>query len=243
MTAKLDWPGIRAICFDAGDTLVLDRPSMQERIETALARRGVEYNANDLAPAVQEMVAYSLNRYLRGASLDDPELIASSARALLTGLGVENAETDVLRGLVQAYASIPYERYLAPGAIALLTALRERGFKIAVISDWEPDLADLLRRLGCNHLLDCVSISTLVGANKPDPRLFQDALSRLGVAPSQAVHVGDYLELDIAGASSAGMRAILFDWKRRYKDAQWGVPVARNFETLADQLLSLPAPN
>ena len=46
---------------------------------------------------------------------------------------------------------------------------------------------------------------------KPHPGIFNRALTELGVAASQAVMVGDILEMDIAGAQGAGMRAIWLD--------------------------------
>jgi putative hydrolase of the HAD superfamily len=50
-----------------------------------------------------------------------------------------------------------------------------------------------------------VIISSEVGADKPDPLIFQLALQRFGVAPAQALHVGDHPELDWRAAEQAGL--------------------------------------
>jgi putative hydrolase of the HAD superfamily len=62
--------------------------------------------------------------------------------------------------------------------------------------------------MGLTSLLEVMVISEEVGIKKPDPRIFRMALDRLGVDASEAVFVGDNLELDIAGARGVGMRAL-----------------------------------
>ena len=52
-------------------------------------------------------------------------------------------------------------------------------------------------------------ISAELGAAKPDPAIFRAALERLGAAAEDAVHVGDSVEHDVAGARAAGLEAIL----------------------------------
>jgi len=54
-------------------------------------------------------------------------------------------------------------------------------------------------------------VSASAGYEKPDVRIFQDALSLAGVEPAEAVFVGDRLDVDIAGAKTAGMRAVWFN--------------------------------
>jgi putative hydrolase of the HAD superfamily len=78
---------------------------------------------------------------------------------------------------------------------------------VAVVSNWDVSLGAVLDRLGVS--VDAVVASAAVGAAKPDPAIFAAALDRLGVAPADAVHVGDSLEHDVAGARASGLRAVL----------------------------------
>ncbi len=54
-------------------------------------------------------------------------------------------------------------------------------------------------------------VSAGAGYEKPDPRIFQHALSLAEVEPAEAVFVGDRLDVDVGGAKAAGMRAIWFN--------------------------------
>jgi len=60
-------------------------------------------------------------------------------------------------------------------------------------------------------MLDVVVSSAEVGLRKPDPRIFELALARVGVAADEAVHVGDHLYADILGAEAVGMYPVLID--------------------------------
>ena len=87
--------------------------------------------------------------------------------------------------------------------------------------------------LGIRHLLDVVVISESAGVRKPDPRIFNDALSRLGVVPSAAAYVGDNPDVDVLGAKRSGLLAI---WKR---DNFW--PEPGNCDSVIDDLNELPS--
>ncbi|MFN0086250.1 MAG: HAD-IA family hydrolase [Blastocatellia bacterium] len=104
--------------------------------------------------------------------------------------------------------------YVFDDVVPTLTALRERGVRVAVISNFDSRLDDLLRALGLDSYFEAVHLSTRVGAEKPDPAIFRAALSHHRIAPEQALHIGDRAEADVAGAMAAGIRALLIDRKR-----------------------------
>jgi len=92
-----------------------------------------------------------------------------------------------------------------------LTALKQRGIRLGVISNFDSRLYDVLRACELDDFFDSVHISTRVGAAKPDPAIFQAALSDHRIEPRQACHVGDSLQEDVAGAQAAGLQAFLID--------------------------------
>ena len=92
-----------------------------------------------------------------------------------------------------------------------LTALKQRGIPLGVISNFDSRLYDVLRACKLSRFFDSIRVSTRVGAAKPDPAIFQAALSYHGVEPRQAWHVGDSLREDVEGALAAGLRAFLID--------------------------------
>lgn len=96
-----------------------------------------------------------------------------------------------------------------PEVPAALDSLRERGLRLAVVSNWDHRLPGLLAGLGLARRFDAVVTSSEVGVEKPDPRIFAAALARLGVDSGAAVHVGDGRLEDVDGALAAGLGAIL----------------------------------
>lgn len=98
-----------------------------------------------------------------------------------------------------------------PFAGRVLADLHRLGVKLAVVSNSGGDLEPLLARHGLLRDLDVVIDSGIVGVEKPDPRIFLLAAERVGVAPGEAVHVGDLYSVDVVGARAAGVEPVLVD--------------------------------
>jgi putative hydrolase of the HAD superfamily len=89
-----------------------------------------------------------------------------------------------------------------------LSALAAAGVRLGVVSNWDHRLPGVLEELGLAGFFDAVVYSSAVGVEKPDRRIFAEALSRLGVLPEAALHVGDSRLEDVEGAEAVGMRAL-----------------------------------
>lgn len=99
----------------------------------------------------------------------------------------------------------------AEGLHEVLTALRARGLRLGVVTNGVvARQAPKVEALGLGELVDAVVISEAVGVSKPDRRIFDFALSALGVRPGDAWFVGDNPLNDVLGASAAGMTAVWF---------------------------------
>src|SRR5262249_24857273 len=96
-----------------------------------------------------------------------------------------------------------------------LEALKARGLCLAVISNFDSRLDDLLCNLRLNHFFVAVHLSARIGVEKPDPAIFRAALNAHAIEPHQAFHVGDRMETDVEGAAQAGIRAALIDRDRK----------------------------
>lgn len=112
---------------------------------------------------------------------------------------------------------------LFPDAMPALLEARGRGLKIALVSNWDVRLRRLSEGLGLAPLFEALIISSEVGVEKPDPRIYRIACERLGIAPCDALHIGDNRREDIAGARAAGMRALLIDRKSAADAPSWVV--------------------
>ena len=92
-----------------------------------------------------------------------------------------------------------------PGA---LRKIRGLGRHMGVISNFTDALLPILEYHALKVFFDSVTYSQVVGARKPDPRLFLAALKQAGCRPAEAIHVGDSWESDYLGASRAGLTAV-----------------------------------
>jgi putative hydrolase of the HAD superfamily len=187
------------VTLDAFGTLVeLDDPA--DRLQAALAERGVECERDAVADAFAAEVAYYVEHKLSGR---DEESLARLRRAcaavFLQAAGAELDPGEFARPFVDALAFRPLE-----GAVPALERLRATGLVLVCVSDWDVSLAAQLERVGLGHLLAVIVSSAEVGAEKPDPAVFRAALERVGVTPQRALHVGDS-DADRAGAKAAGL--------------------------------------
>jgi putative hydrolase of the HAD superfamily len=158
---------------------------------------------------------------------------------LLEALGTKPDPKIIAAGVI-AYHDTK-QAYLKPDpeVIPTLIALRDRGYKLGIISNgrsvkqWEKII-----RLGLHHFFDTVVISEEVGSEKPDVKIFQISLERLGIAPQEAVYVGNHVETDIVGANRVGMVSVrVLRGKHKYvKSSQKEMQPKYNIRKLSDLL-------
>jgi putative hydrolase of the HAD superfamily len=189
----------RAVFLDALGTLVELEPPWIPLRERVPAEVGDE----QLKDAVRAEMAYYREHADEGrdeASLAD--LRKRCAALVSDKLGTEITVDELLE-------AIRFEGY--PDAIPALRSLRDRGQRLVAVSNWDCSLARVLERCGLGGLLDGAVSSAAAGARKPDPAIFAPALEIAGCGPEEALHVGDTLEEDAAGARAAGIRSLLID--------------------------------
>ena len=216
--------GVRAIFFDAGNTLIrMNYPV----ILAELARLGVPATLADLERAEWRARVRLDASFAPGASTEHPDTGERYIRLILDELGVRDTTIHTAISAWRRGYSAPLGFWTAmePEADLALKLARARGLRTAVISNSNGTVADILTYLGLAADLEFIIDSSKVGVEKPDPRIFHLALERAGLEPDEAVYVGDLYSIDVVGARAAGMRAILMD-----PGACWGsrdCPLAR----------------
>ena len=105
--------------------------------------------------------------------------------------------------------------FVYPDTFHSLERWREMGIELGIVSNFDSRIYTVLDSLVMSDFFKSVTISTEVGAAKPDPLIFTTALNKHNCEASQAWHVGDSYTEDYEGAQVAGMRAI---WLRRPSD-------------------------
>lgn len=141
----------------------------------------------------------------------------------------------------QHYAHYQQLRRPVAGALALLQALKPT-HKIGIITNNRlAEQQEKLRHLGMSALVDALITSEEVGVLKPDPRIYQVALARLGAQAAQAVMVGDNWQADVVGAQAVGIRPL---WLNRTGAVRPLPHVAEltSLEPLAEVLRQLTQP-
>ncbi len=118
---------------------------------------------------------------------------------------------------------------LFPEAIPTLAALKAKGFRMGIISNWDSRLMTLIRDMGLEPYFDFILISAVVGHSKPGKKIFHDALKLSGCEAAEAIHVGDSLDDDYRAALSAGLQAIHLDRRGQCKES---IPCIKNLEEL-----------
>jgi len=188
------------VTVDAYGTLVsLDDPV--PRLRQALRAQGVERSEAEVARAFAAEVAYYVPLSYEGRDEATLALLRRDCAAVFLDaagaeLEPESFAADFLRSLV--FRPLP-------GAEDACRALRERGIRLAVVSNWDVGLHEHLAVLRLDRLVDAVVTSAEAGAPKPDTAVWRLALERLGgAAPERSVHVGDS-GVDAEGAAAAGL--------------------------------------
>lgn len=204
--------------LDAGETLVHPVPSFPELFREVCGSHGLEVDLVKVSRVTRALMSEVEERQKNGFTFSDhPE---RSRRfwldfyARLVGELGYRGDDGLPRELYRVFSDPGrYDAY--PDARETVVGLQERGFRLGLVSNFEPWLESLLERLGLAEHFSVLAISGKEGVEKPHPRLFEIALERLGVTPGKCLHVGDSPESDYHGARLVGMRAILLDrWGR-----------------------------
>jgi putative hydrolase of the HAD superfamily len=146
---------------------------------------------------------------------------------LLDELNVNDATLrDALVGATRVSANW---REIRPGTRESLLRLSDR-YRLAVISNADGKIADVLERCGIADCFLTITDSGLVGREKPHPAIFEAALRTMDAKPEQSLYVGDMYSIDYLGATAAGMQAILFDVSGAHRES--GLPRVESLQEL-----------
>lgn|GEM_PF-128770 len=179
---------IRAALFDLDNTLVDRDFAMREALRARAAERGCDASTVDAAFVLHNEFGHRERRALCDALVADAPQLAASA---------EELEADLV-------ARLPTHVRPRPEILAALGTLRAR-LRVAVVSNGGAALQRAKLHAAGLGALDAF-ISEEVGAEKPDPRLFQAALAGSDVPAAQSFFIGDDLQRDISGAAACGLR-------------------------------------
>lgn len=200
-----------AVLLDVGGVFHLPDHA---RIVAAMARVGVEVDPLDLDRAHYAGVV-ALTDFTEG----DRNIWLAYNRGYARALGAQDELEAVAEALLHEFTTGGVWTRVIPGSREALVTIAATGVKLAIVSNADGSVAAQLGADGICQLgdgpgvrMDAILDSSVVGVAKPDPRMFEIALERLGgIDPSRAIHVGDTPAADVAGARAAGITPVLID--------------------------------
>ncbi len=217
---------VTAVTLDAGNTLLYSDPAPPVIYARHLSRYGRPVDPDEVAPVFAEAWAHMQRHSEPGRDRYSSQPGGERAwwgalvREVVARLDHEAPWEPLLDDLYRAFASSDVWHPF-PETLDTLRELHGRGLRLAVISNWDGRLPAILHHLGIDHWLDALAVSALEGVEKPARAIFHRTLDRLGVAPAQAVHVGDSPYEDYQGAKRAGLSALLLDRRGAFDGAPY----------------------
>lgn len=197
---------IEAITFDVGGTLLEPWPSVGE----VYGKAALECGLGEFKPEV-----ISENFFRTWTKRGHFDYSRPSWRKLVNQSfeGLCHVSDELFERIYQEFAKAGAWRVFED-VLPALAALKDGGLKLGVISNWDERLRPLLAEIDLERFFEVITVSSEVGAHKPEPEIFRAAAEALGVNPMRIVHVGDSDLEDISGAKLAGFEALKISRQR-----------------------------
>jgi HAD superfamily hydrolase (TIGR01549 family) len=215
---------LKSVSFDLWETLLTDTPELSrrqerlrlERMERVLVERGFTRTAERIEQAYRALWHRCLELYW---SRDEDIACRVQIEHFLEALDLDPTTFDEpsLAALEEVYANAAIDVLpsIVPGAQEVLAELRDRGFRIGLISNTGRTpgyaLREILDRLGLATSIDAMVFSNEHGVCKPQPSIFETLRDALDVNYDEMMFVGDNLYVDVHGAQRLGITGVHFD--------------------------------
>ena len=220
-----DWDSVSSTCFavdlvtfDIGGTLLTFRPDQTAEWVKVLEEVGVQVARERIEEGIARERPSARERRLASVPPDHRVSLGSGeARRrqfihnVLLDAGVPVARLNDATETVKAAFDSPRMYVVFEDSLPTLHELWMRGLKLAAISNTWPSMPKILQSFGFDRYLGYWMMSEFVGVEKPAAEIFERALDIGATTSGRAVHVGDDLETDVAGARGVGMGAVLLD--------------------------------
>ncbi len=206
---------IKALLFDFGDTLVFfDKWDYNKCLSKML--ESLKQNSVVIPVSYQEFkrVYFEVRRHMYSEVEDSDREVDFCVRLVETlkrfDLNFSNEDPIITHAADAFFEGWDQDMRIDDYVLPVLERLKKE-YKLGIISNfpYRKALLATLERFGLSHFFEAIVISAELGVRKPSPKIFEEALTILGVKASDTVFVGDTLKTDIFGAQNVGMKTIL----------------------------------
>ncbi|MFP4467054.1 MAG: HAD family hydrolase [Candidatus Goldiibacteriota bacterium] len=195
---------IKTVFFDAGETLVYRNPSLAGITFSYIKRAGSGIEYKDLN-RIMAAAALEMKTILERAKHTDGERWQIYMKKVFKKAGIKDNELLCeIKNRLKKGTSFRKYRDVLP----VIAMLRKRKIKPVVISNAPYELYDILKRVKLYNEFDGIIVSEEAGFEKPDKRIFLNALKKTGAKASESIYVGDNYIADVMGARGAGIRPV-----------------------------------
>jgi putative hydrolase of the HAD superfamily len=214
---------VKVIFFDVGNTLLFPN---RDRIHAPLAERGFQPHPEHLRD-LERRTKNQFDSMMTTNGSPDHSFWWMFYSQLLSEIGLN--DDAVREQLVSGIRNSANWDQIPPGTAEQLRKIAAR-YPIAVISNADGRIEEVLRRCGIADCFRAITDSGLVGYEKPHPEIFRQALKAIAAVPEESLYVGDVYSVDYVGATGAGMQAVLMDVAGAYREK--GLPRVESLEEL-----------
>jgi HAD superfamily hydrolase (TIGR01662 family) len=228
---------IKAVFFDLDGTLRHSVPAGGEVFTDYVMTLGILFSQEDRLRAMRWEHLYwanspDLRDDLVAHSADTDNFWNEYSRRRLVALGVSPALAREYAPRVSAHMGAEYkpESTVPDEVREALVQLRKLGYRMAVLSNREKPFQETLDTHRISEFFEFCLAGGEVDSYKPEPGLFEHALKQAGLAPQEAIYVGDNYFADVVGSRRAGLTPVLFDPDGIFPEAD--CTIIKTFEEL-----------
>ncbi|MCK5576740.1 MAG: HAD-IA family hydrolase [Dehalococcoidales bacterium] len=206
---------IKAVFFDLYQTLLRYEPPREEAFAEVLGGFGISISPDSLRLPIATADEFFYKEHARFPMSKRTEeerraMWAQYQEMVLREAGLTPTH-ELIAGVLAKMQQIKFKQSLFDDVLPALNELKKRGLVLGLISNIDRDMTPVLDKLGLTPMLDVIVTSGDSGYAKPQPEIFHKAVEQAGVQKHEAVFVGDQYEIDVVGATRAGLKGILLD--------------------------------
>lgn len=213
-TISMNFKDVEVVTFDVGGTLLFPHSSVGAIYSEVLAIHGAHVKPEGIDAAFQRVwKTIAVKPRQRVDEEGDREwwrhVVHHTLSEFDTPANFDLFFNDLWHTFMQ-----PSRWKLCDDAVATLISLKERGYRLALLSNWDSRLRPLLNGIGLTPYFDAgIFISCELGMEKPDPLLFEWVENAVNCSSHEILHLGDSLVHDVEGARRAGWRTVHFQFR------------------------------
>lgn len=213
---------IKTIFFDAADTLFYIERGLGHTYAGVARKYGVDPDPSEIKKAFSRAFKSAPPLAFGNVSVKERQRLEKEwwraiVEKVYSEIGMFDEFDPHFDELFEVFRGEAWK--LFPETVDVLTTLKDSGYRLGIISNFDSRVYDVMRQLGIYDFFDVLVISSEAGHAKPSHGIFSKALEESGRDPREVIHVGDDLCNDFHGARAMGIRALLLDREGEYAGA------------------------